>query len=72
MKIFVSAKPNAKEETVIRIDETHMTVAVKEPPVKGRANAAIAKSLAAYFHKSPWQVRLVSGFASRQKVFEIL
>lgn len=72
MKIFVSAKPNAREEMIIRVDETHITIAVKEPPIKGRANAAIAKALAAYFKKSPSEVRLISGFASRQKVFEIL
>jgi len=71
MKIFVKARPNAKTEGIEKIDETHLTVSVKEPPIKGRANAAIAKALAKYFDTAPTRVFLVSGFASKQKVFEI-
>jgi uncharacterized protein (TIGR00251 family) len=71
MKIFVKAKPSAREENVEKLDETHFVVAVTEPPVKGLANAAIAKALARYFSVSSVSVRLVSGFSSRQKIFEI-
>ncbi|MBI5123566.1 DUF167 domain-containing protein, partial [Candidatus Roizmanbacteria bacterium] len=46
MKIFIQAKPNAREEKIEKIDETHFIVAVREPPVKGLANAAIRKVLA--------------------------
>ena len=49
MKIFVKAKPNAKVERVEKIDETHFVVAVKEPPLRGKANAAIVSALAEYF-----------------------
>ncbi len=72
MKIFVKAKPAAKEEKVEKIDETNFVVSVKEPPVQGRANAAISKALAEYFKVSNSQVKLISGFSSKQKVFEIL
>ena len=68
MKIFVKAKPNAKEKRIEKIDETHFLVAVKEPPVQGRANKAIIKALEEYFGRP---VQLVSGFSSKQKVFEI-
>ncbi|MBU1015318.1 DUF167 domain-containing protein [Patescibacteria group bacterium] len=68
MKIFVKAKPGAKEESVVKIDENHFEVQVKEPPKQGRANSAIAKALKEYLGK---EAKLVSGFASRQKVFEI-
>lgn len=71
MKIFVKAKPNAKEEKVEKISETNFVVAVKEPPVQGKANAAIAKALAAHFGIALSCVRLVSGFSSKQKVFDI-
>ena len=71
MKIFVKARPNSKAESIEKVDDTHFTVAVKEPPVKGRANAAISKALADYFGIAPSQVSLVSGFSSKQKVFEI-
>ena len=86
MKIFVKAKPGAREEKVDppprrlwqakKNDESYerewFTVWVKEPPAQGRANAAIAKALAGYFKVSNSQVRLVSGFTSKQKVFEVL
>lgn len=71
MKISVKAKPAAKEEKVEKIDENNFIVSVKEPPVQGRANAAITKVLAGYFGISTYQVKLVSGFASKQKIFEI-
>ncbi len=71
MKIFVKAKPNAKEELVEKIDETHFVVAVKEPPKQGKANAAIARALAEYFSVSSLKIRLVSGFSSKNKLFEV-
>lgn len=71
MKIFVKAKPNAKEERVEKINETNFSVAVKEPPIKGKANAAIAKALAKHFGVVSSDVIIISGFSSKQKVFEI-
>ncbi len=70
-KIFVKAKPLAWEEEVEKIDEDNFIVSVKEPPIKGRANAAIIRAIAGYFGVAPSQVRLVSGFSSKQKIFEI-
>ncbi|OGF62055.1 hypothetical protein A2926_01685 [Candidatus Giovannonibacteria bacterium RIFCSPLOWO2_01_FULL_44_40] len=72
MKIFVKAKPAAKEASVEKIDDAHFVVAVREPPNEGRANEAIARALVDYFNAPRTSVRLVSGFSSRQKVFEIL
>lgn len=72
MKIFVRAKPGAGEERVEKTSDNNFVVSVKEPPVKGRANAAIARALAKHFEVAFSQVRLVSGFSSKQKVFEIL
>jgi uncharacterized protein (TIGR00251 family) len=71
MKIFVKAKPNANEEKIEKIDESNFSISVKEPPVQGRANAAIISALAEYFKISKSQVRLISGFSSKQKIFEI-
>lgn len=72
MKIFVKAKPSAKEERIEKTDEINFIVWVKEPPKNGKANKAIAKALACYFNVSLSCVNLVSGFSSKQKVFEIL
>ena len=71
MKIFVKAKPGAREERIEKIDNEYFVVAVKDPPVEGRANRAITEALAEYFKVAPSRVRLVSGFSSRRKIFEI-
>ncbi len=72
MRIFVTAKPNADEEKIEKIDSTNFRVAVKAPPVLGRANTAITKALAIYFNVPQTNVRIVSGYTSRQKIIEIL
>jgi uncharacterized protein (TIGR00251 family) len=71
MKVFVSAKPKAKKEYVQETDEGRFTIAVKEPPKAGKANAAIRRALAEHFGVGPSRVRLTKGFSSREKVFEI-
>lgn len=81
MRIFVKVKANSKENKVIepvqrllQTDERlndYYTVCVKEPPVEGRANDAVIKTLAEYFDVSRSQVRLVSGAVSKIKVFDI-
>ena len=72
MRIFVTAKPRAKEERVEKIDETHFVVVVTEPPVEGRANEAIVRALAKHFGVSSQNVRIVSGHTSRQKIVDVL
>ena len=71
MRISVTAKPRAHEEKVEYVDETHYVVAVREPPVEGRANAAIVKALAAHFSVPSSRVRIISGYTSRMKIIEI-
>ena len=72
MKINVQAKPGAREEKVEKIDETNYRVSVKEPPVQGKANAAIVRVLAEYFGTHRSYVKIIQGYASRQKVVEII
>jgi hypothetical protein len=72
MKIFVSVKPGAKEEKVLRLDEAHFKISVKEPPVDGRANWAVIRTLADYLKKPATSLRIISGQTSRQKILEIL
>lgn len=72
MKFFVTAKPNAFKESIVKIDETHFIIAVEELPVNGEANMAVIKSLAKFLGVAPNRVRLVSGRTSRQKVLEVL
>ncbi len=72
MKLFVNAKPNSKTAKIEKIDEAHFNISVAEPPVQGKANRAIAKTLAEYFSVAVSRVTLVSGFSSKQKVFELI
>ncbi len=71
MKLFVTAKTNAKETTVVAHDATHFTVAVKSAPVDGKANTAIAKALARYLGRAPSCFVLRSGTKGKHKVFEV-
>ena len=71
MKIFVKVKPSAKEEKIVKVDDNHYRISVKEPPVDGRANVAVIASLATFFKVPKANVRIVSGFISRDKQVEI-
>ncbi len=72
MKIFVKVKTKSKRELVEKVNDDHYVVAVKEPPVNGRANGAVITALADYFKVANWRVEIVSGQTSNQKTVEIL
>ncbi len=72
MKIFIKAKPGAKEEKVEKVDDLNYVVSVKEPPIKGKANEAIRNALAVYFKTGSSRVKIVSGYSSRNKIVEII
>ncbi len=72
MKLFVKAHPKSKCEKVVRADEKHFEVWVKEPPDKGKANEAVREKLAEHLGIARSRVTVVSGLASRNKIVEIL
>lgn len=82
MKILVKAKPRAREEKVEQLTQPTLgltatleplvyRVSVKESPVDGKANDAIVRALAEHFTTKPYNVRIISGHSSKQKVVEI-
>ncbi len=71
MKIYVTAKPNARENKVEKHDDVHFTVSVQAAPVQGKANAAVIEALAAYFDISKSRVVILRGQTSREKIIEI-
>jgi len=71
MKILVKAKSKSKKEFVKMISPTEYIVSVHEPAQQGKANRAIIKSLAEYFHLKTSEVLLISGETIKKKVFEI-
>jgi uncharacterized protein len=73
MKISVKVKPNAKKESVERMQDGSFLVSVKAPAAEGKANARLVKVLAKHFGIAPSCVAVVSGMSSRVKrvrVFE--
>lgn len=72
MKLFIKVKTRAKETNVEKINKNNFIVAVKEPPVKGKANRAVIKALAEFLKIRPSQIIIKSGAASRQKILEVL
>jgi uncharacterized protein (TIGR00251 family) len=70
MKIQVKVKPNSRIAEVSR-EGYSFIVKVKEPPKEGKANQAVIKLLAEHFGVPQSQVRILSGFKSKNKVIEV-
>jgi uncharacterized protein (TIGR00251 family) len=70
MKIQVKVKPGSKTEELSREGDSFL-IKVKEPAREGRANQAVIKLLAEHFSVRKSQVRILSGFRSRNKVIEV-
>ena len=70
MKIQVKVKPNSKTQEVSQ-EGNSFAVKVKEPAREGRANQAVITLLAKHFGVPKSQVRILSGFRSRNKVIDV-
>lgn len=70
MRILVQAKPNSKREYIKKVGNGFV-IAVKEAPTNGKANVAIERKVAECFDVPYSRVRILSGHASHQKVFEV-
>jgi hypothetical protein len=71
MKISVKVQPNAKQEKIERVNESHFLIRVKEKPQEGKANKAVIKILAEYFDIPQSEIILLRGQTAREKFFEI-
>jgi uncharacterized protein len=71
MRISVIAKPLSKQEKIEELDSNVFIINVKEAPVKGAANKAIIKLLSNHFKVGLSDVKLVSGFSFKNKIFDI-
>jgi uncharacterized protein (TIGR00251 family) len=70
MKIQVKVKPNSRTEELSQ-EGARFIIRVKEPPKEGRANQAVIKLLAEHFGVPQSQVRIVSGFRTKNKVVQV-
>ena len=71
--LAVRAQPGAKKTAIVGVygegDAAQLKIAVQAPPVDGRANGALIEFLADICSLSRSSIELVSGGASRNKVF---
>jgi hypothetical protein len=71
MEIQVKVKPNSRTEELVQEGDGFIAK-VKEPPREGKANRSVARLLARHFGVSQSQVKILSGFRSRNKVIEVV
>lgn len=71
MKIQVVVKPNSRKELVEKLDESHFVVRANAPAKEGKANRRVIELLSEYFNISKSRIGLVSGSASKEKIFDI-
>jgi len=71
MRVTVHVKPNAKLAKVEALGPREYRVAVKAPPVEGKANEAVREALAAYFRVPKATIELVHGERGKKKLFEL-
>ena len=69
--IFVRAKPHARKNEIVALDETHFEISVTAPAQNDRANIAVLEAVAKHFGISLYNLRLVSGKTARNKVIQI-
>ena len=70
MRIKIKVIPGAKKERVERGPD-FLKVYLTQPPVEGKANKRLIEVLAEHFDVKKYQVNIVAGHKSRQKIVEI-
>ena len=71
MLIRVRVTPNAREASVVKVDEGDFEVRVDERAIGGRANARLLELLSEEFDVPKSRVSIVKGARSRDKLIEI-
>ena len=70
-RIKVRVQPRASSNEIVEYREGVLRVRLQAPPVDGAANEGLVSFLADELGVPRWQVRIVSGFGSRNKVVEV-
>ena len=70
-RIDVRVQPRASSNDIVGYRDGVLRVRLQAPPVDGAANDALVRFLADEFGVSRRQVRIVSGFGSRNKIIEV-
>jgi uncharacterized protein (TIGR00251 family) len=56
----------------LEVSGDEITISIKSPPERGKANRELVKRLAAHFGVDENRIRIVSGLASRKKLVDLL
>ena len=67
----IKVKAGKNENKVIKKGFCDYEVWVKSPPTKGLANKELIKVLADYFNVKPYNLRIVTGITSPNKIVEL-
>jgi len=70
-RIWVTVKPQARNEEVVRLAEGEFRVSVHAPAKEGKANEAVVELLASHFSVTKSAIRIVRGQSARRKLIEI-
>jgi uncharacterized protein (TIGR00251 family) len=70
MKYSVKVKPKARADDVSLEGEV-LIIKTREPAHEGKANSAVVRLVAEFFHVPRSSVKIVSGLSSRNKIIEI-
>lgn len=71
MKVSVQVKPRSKVEKVEALKDSSLILSFNVPPVEGKANAKTVQMLSKYFAVPKSKIKLIRGYKSKTKVFEI-
>lgn len=71
MYIKVRVHPEARKEEVVKKDDTHYEIWVKEPALRNLANTRIVELVAREFKLVIGKVRIISGHHSPSKILSI-
>lgn len=71
MRKQVKVKPNSKQQKITETEDGTLVIALKSPPVDGKANQELIEILAQEFKVSKSRVSITSGLTSRTKWVEI-
>ena len=70
MKVLIRVISNSTTEEIVQEGEK-LLIKVHEQPREGKANQAVIKLLAQHFGVSMSQIRILSGFRSKNKIIEL-
>lgn len=69
--VNVSIKPAAKVTQVLGVHDQHLKIALKAPPIEGKANEALIAFLAELFGTPKSAVTILKGLTNKKKQVKI-